>query len=108
MSALEILQSNNIKTYQIANSARSAIPEWLAKQKKKALKHDSNWQQRVELIQDFDFPEASIRLRPTRDGQYILATGIFSFVYAYEYAKYSNDKVFINHASASMISRKWP
>lgn len=72
---MEVLNSNNVKVYQIANSSKSAIPDWLARQKKKALKRDVNWQHRVELIQDFEFPEASIRLKPTRDSQYIVATG---------------------------------
>ncbi|KAE8228009.1 hypothetical protein CF326_g7074 [Tilletia indica] len=32
---------------------------------------------RIELIQDFEFPEASNRIRSTRDGLHILATGTY-------------------------------
>jgi ribosome biogenesis protein ENP2 len=31
----------------------------------------------IRLIQDFDFPEASNKIRSTRDGQYLLATGTY-------------------------------
>ncbi|GAA5833864.1 hypothetical protein JCM9279_001646 [Rhodotorula babjevae] len=31
----------------------------------------------IRLIQDFDFPEASNKLRTTRDGRYLLATGTY-------------------------------
>lgn len=30
----------------------------------------------MELIQDFEFPEASIRIKTTRDGKFVVATGI--------------------------------
>lgn len=36
-----------------------------------------DWQNRVELIQDFGFPEASYRLRSTADGQHLVATGVY-------------------------------
>lgn len=36
-----------------------------------------DWQNRVELIQDFQFAEASYRLRMTPDGQYMIATGTY-------------------------------
>lgn len=32
---------------------------------------------RVELIQDFEFPEASIKLKQSRDSKYICATGVY-------------------------------
>lgn len=32
---------------------------------------------RIELIQDFDMPGVSTTIRVSRDGQYILATGIY-------------------------------
>lgn len=33
------------------------------------------WRHRIELIQDFEFPEASLKIRTTRDGKYVMATG---------------------------------
>lgn len=32
---------------------------------------------RVELIQDFEFPEASNKIKTTRDGKYVVATGTY-------------------------------
>ena len=33
------------------------------------------WRTRIELIQDFEFPEASIKVKTTRDGRFCMATG---------------------------------
>ena len=35
------------------------------------------WRNRIELIQDFEFPQASNRLKATDDGQYIMGTGVY-------------------------------
>ena len=34
-----------------------------------------DFRRRIDLIQDFEFPEASLRLKASRDGKYLLATG---------------------------------
>ena len=34
-----------------------------------------DFRHRVELLQDFDFPEAAIRVKTTADGNYAMATG---------------------------------
>ncbi len=39
------------------------------------------FKRRIELIQDFDFPVSSQRLRMTTDGRYIGAIGIFLLYY---------------------------
>jgi ribosome biogenesis protein ENP2 len=46
------------------------------KKRKTALKNDEILN-RIELIQDFEFPEASNRITATRDGQCIVATGTY-------------------------------
>lgn len=46
------------------------------KKRKTALK-DEEILSRIELIQDFEFPEASNRIAATRDGQSIVATGTY-------------------------------
>ena len=38
------------------------------------------FKRRIELIQDFDFPVSSQRLRLTPDGRYIGAIGILSLI----------------------------
>jgi ribosome biogenesis protein ENP2 len=46
------------------------------KKRKAALSRDEQLS-RIELIQDFEFPEASNVIRSTRDGQHIVATGMY-------------------------------
>ncbi|KAI9014944.1 WD40-repeat-containing domain protein [Gaertneriomyces semiglobifer] len=74
---MQVSNANNVKIYSVTSAARSAIPDWLAKKNIKSLKKDQDWRRRIELIQDFDFPEASLRIKSTRDGNFILATGVY-------------------------------
>lgn len=41
------------------------------------MKKDLEYQNRVELIQDFEFTEASIKIKVTPDGKYAIATGTY-------------------------------
>jgi ribosome biogenesis protein ENP2 len=68
---------NNVAVYSVTASARSAIPDWLARRNAKSLRYDKEYRERIELIQDFEFPEASTRVRMTRDGKHIVATGVY-------------------------------
>ncbi|KAJ1549237.1 hypothetical protein HK405_007305, partial [Cladochytrium tenue] len=74
---LQVIHQNNVKIYSVTSGARSAIPDWLAKRKAKSLKHDQEYRSRIELIQEFGFPEASLRLKYTPDRKNIIATGIY-------------------------------
>ena len=74
---MQVSQANNVKIYSITSASRSAIPEWQAQKLKNKLKYDQAWQNRIELIQDFEFPEASVKLKATADGQYLMATGVY-------------------------------
>lgn len=62
----------------------SSLPDLLRKsgssnkrKKRKTALKDQEILSRIELIQDFEFPEASNRLTATRDGQSIVATGTY-------------------------------
>ncbi|CCF49376.1 hypothetical protein NDA11_000612 [Ustilago hordei] len=62
----------------------SSLPDLLRKsgssnkrKKRKTALKDEEILSRIELIQDFEFPEASNRLTATRDGQSIIATGTY-------------------------------
>lgn len=70
--------SNNISVYQVsgANVTRS-LPEWISNKRKKSLKHDLDYQNRVVLIQDFEFSEASYRIKVTPDQNFAIATGTY-------------------------------
>ncbi|KAI9143116.1 WD40-repeat-containing domain protein [Paraphysoderma sedebokerense] len=76
--SLQVTNPNDIKIYRVGGSGRNiTLPEWLAKKHKKSLKHDPEWRNRIELLQDFEFPEASYKIKITRDGKYALATGVY-------------------------------
>ncbi|KAG7881241.1 hypothetical protein KL938_003371 [Ogataea parapolymorpha] len=88
---LKSTTANDVSVYQISgtNVARS-LPDWIARKRKRALKNDIDYQNRVELIQDFEFSEASNRIRVTRDGQYAMATGTYKpQIHVYDFANLS-------------------
>jgi ribosome biogenesis protein ENP2 len=61
------------------------------------------WRHRVELIQDFEFPEASIRIKNSRDGQFCMATGVYKpQMRVYEYAHMSLK--FERHTNAENVN----
>ncbi|XP_058808997.1 nucleolar protein 10 [Phymastichus coffea] len=67
---------NDVKIYNL--SVGKSIPEWLSERKRrKLLKHNVDMRKSINLIQDFDMPGVSTSVRASRDGQYILATGIY-------------------------------
>lgn len=75
---LKSTTAGDISVYQISgtNVARS-LPDWIAKKRKRDLKHDVDYRNRVDLLQDFEFSEALNRIRVTPDGQFAMATGTY-------------------------------
>jgi len=68
--------TNDVKIYNL--SAGKSLPDWLTDRKKRQLvKADVEVRKRIELIQDFEMPAISDRLKVSNDGQYVLATGIY-------------------------------
>lgn len=65
--------------------------QWLSDRKKRALQSkDLDIRRRVELIQDFDMPGVSTSIKVSKDGKYIMATGIYKpRVRCYEVANLS-------------------
>ncbi|EMP42003.1 Nucleolar protein 10 [Chelonia mydas] len=54
------------------------LVEWLSDRKKRALqKKNVDVRRRIELIQDFDMPTVSTKIKVSRDGQYIMAAGTY-------------------------------
>jgi ribosome biogenesis protein ENP2 len=72
---MEVIAPNGVRIYNI--SASRSLPSWISDKKKKALKKNEDYRRRIELIQDFDFPITGNNIKMSRDGQYILATGIY-------------------------------
>ncbi|KAI0284599.1 hypothetical protein BGY98DRAFT_947704 [Russula aff. rugulosa BPL654] len=66
-----------VKVYTVngaATGSASSLPDWLAKGKRAIREHVEG---SIELIQHFEFPEASIRIKTTRDGHHAIATGTY-------------------------------
>ncbi|KAG5518417.1 hypothetical protein PMAC_002811 [Pneumocystis sp. 'macacae'] len=75
---LKVQNPNNVKVYTVSGEGVSeSLPDWLVRKKKKALKKNAKWRSRIELLQDFEFPEASNKIKTTPDGKYAIATGTY-------------------------------
>ncbi|KAF8899768.1 WD repeat-containing protein [Gymnopilus junonius] len=74
--------TSNVKVYTVNGAtagSSSSLPDWLtrkraAKGKRAVREHVEGT---IELIQGFEFPEASNRLKTTRDGHHVIATGTY-------------------------------
>ncbi|KAI8371626.1 WD40-repeat-containing domain protein [Radiomyces spectabilis] len=101
---LPVTTANNVKVYTISGGLGSrSIPDWLVRKKKKALKKDFEYRTRVELIQEFEFPEASNRIKTTRDGKFVMATGTYKpQMRVFEYAEMSIK--FERHTDAETVN----
>ncbi|KAF8325776.1 WD repeat-containing protein [Cantharellus anzutake] len=70
------------KVYTVNGAAAGSgmsLPDWLVRKraaKSKGRKRE-HIQGTIDLIQDFGFPEASIKIRVTRDGHNAIATGVY-------------------------------
>lgn len=74
-----------VKIYTVngaASGSSSSLPDWLTR--KRAVKEKGkrgaikeHIEGSLELIQHFEFPEASNRIRTTRDGHHAIATGTY-------------------------------
>lgn len=65
-----------VYTISGASTARP-LPDWLARRRKRSLKNDPEYANRVELLQDFEFEEASACVRVSEDGQWLMSTGTY-------------------------------
>ncbi|CAK1549879.1 unnamed protein product [Leptosia nina] len=73
---MQVSEIDNVKIYNL--SAGKSLPDWLTEKKKRALlKKNVDLRRRLELIQEFDMPGVSTSIRASKDGQYIMATGIY-------------------------------
>ncbi|KAF8157008.1 NUC153 and WD40 repeat-containing nucleolar rRNA processing-related protein [Crassisporium funariophilum] len=79
-----IADPNSVRVYTVNGAAAgssSSLPDWLirkrvakGKGKRAAREHVEGT---IELIQGFEFPEASNRVKTTRDGHHVIATGTY-------------------------------
>ncbi len=73
-----------VKVYTVngeASGSSSALPDWLTRKReakgkgKRAIREHVEGS--IELIQHFEFPEASNKVKTTRDGHHAIATGTY-------------------------------
>jgi ribosome biogenesis protein ENP2 len=77
--------TSNVKVYTVngaTTGSSSALPDWLIRKRasakgkgKRGLRE--HIEGTIELIQGFEFPEASNRIKTTRDGHHAIATGTY-------------------------------
>lgn len=73
--SLKVQNPNNVRVYTVSGEGvTQRLPNWISKRK---LKKDYALSHRIELLQDFEYPEASNRIKCTRDGKYAMATGVY-------------------------------
>ncbi len=73
---MKITNQSAVPVYTISGSSTARpLPEWLARKRKRSLKSDPEYASRVELLQDFEFEEASQCIRVSDDGEWVMSTG---------------------------------
>ena len=78
---MKLTTDASVPVYTIAGEGTARpLPEWLARKRKRSLKKDSEYANRVELLQDFEFEEASQCVRVSEDGEWVVSTGTSIFV----------------------------
>ncbi|KAL9600263.1 MAG: hypothetical protein Q9219_003307 [cf. Caloplaca sp. 3 TL-2023] len=75
---MKLSNHSAVPVYTISGSSTARpLPEWLAKKRKRSLKNDAEYANRVELLQDFEFEEASHCIRVSEDGDWVMSTGTY-------------------------------
>src|SRR5271156_5762014 len=76
---MKLSNSSTVPVYTVSGSSTSRpLPEWLTQRRKRSFKHDPEYANRVELLQDFEFEEASQCVRVSEDGDWVMSTGTAS------------------------------
>jgi ribosome biogenesis protein ENP2 len=72
------VQQGDVPVYTVAGATTARpLPDWLARRRKRSLKADPEYQNRIELLQDFSFEEASSCVRVSEDNNWIVSTGTY-------------------------------
>ncbi|KIV95414.1 hypothetical protein PV10_03074 [Exophiala mesophila] len=70
------LTGSGVPVYTVSGSSTSRnLPDWLSSKEKR--KKDPEYANRVELLQDFEFEEASQCVRVSEDGDWVMSTGTY-------------------------------
>ena len=75
---MKLTNHSSVPVYTISGSSTARpLPEWLARKRKRSLKSDPEYANRIELLQDFEFEEASHCVRVSDDGNWVMSTGTY-------------------------------
>lgn len=75
---MKLTNPGSVQVYTISGASTARpLPDWLARQRKRSLKNDPEYTNRVELLQDFEFEEASQCVRVSDDGEWVMSTGTY-------------------------------
>ncbi|MCJ1477764.1 hypothetical protein MMC13_006437 [Lambiella insularis] len=75
---MKLTNHSAVPVYTISGSSTARpLPEWLARKRKRSLRNDPEYAGRVELLQDFEFEEASQCIRVSEDGDWVMSTGTY-------------------------------
>ena len=77
---------DSVKVYTVngaASGSSTSLPDWLTRKRaakggkgKRAIIRE-HVEGTIDLVQHFEFPEASIKIKTTRDGHHAIATGVY-------------------------------
>ncbi|KAE9990367.1 hypothetical protein EG327_001505 [Venturia inaequalis] len=75
---MKLSTNSAVPVYTIAGSSTARpLPDWLIRKRKRSLKQDAEFANRIELLQDFEFEEASSCVRVSEDGEWLMSTGTY-------------------------------
>ncbi|KAH8816196.1 WD40-repeat-containing domain protein [Xylogone sp. PMI_703] len=75
---MKLTNASDVPVYTISGASTARpLPDWLARKRKRSLKNDPEYANRVELLQDFEFEEASNCIRVSDDGEWVMSTGTY-------------------------------
>ncbi|KAK5113272.1 hypothetical protein LTR62_003609 [Meristemomyces frigidus] len=75
---MKLSNQSTVPVYTIAGASTARpLPEWLARKRRRSLKRDPEYANRIELLQDFEFEEASSCVRVSEDGEWVMSTGTY-------------------------------
>jgi len=77
--ALKATSSNGVKVYNV--TAGKSTPQWyddvIKKKVKGSLRYNEDYRRRIDLIEDFQFPATSNRIKLSPDHSFIAVTGMY-------------------------------
>jgi ribosome biogenesis protein ENP2 len=75
---MKLSNSSSVPVYTVSGPSSHSLPEPSQKDRDRNRKHDPEYANRVELLQDFEFEEASQCVRVSEDGDWVMSTGTAS------------------------------